>query len=104
MNKWVKVAIICMVVLGLAATLYADKNLIHQDMIKHTVLIFNRAGGGWTGKKVYRQGGAVRIWRLLAGWASRSSGCNSVVECQLPKLDVVGSNPITRFFHDNACW
>ena len=25
-------------------------------------------------------------------------GCNSAVECQLPKLDVVGSNPITRFF------
>ena len=24
-------------------------------------------------------------------------GCNSVVECQLPKLNVVGSNPITRF-------
>ena len=23
-------------------------------------------------------------------------GCNSVVECQLPKLDVVGSNPIAR--------
>ena len=25
-------------------------------------------------------------------------GCNSVVECQLPKLDVVGSNPITRSY------
>ena len=25
-------------------------------------------------------------------------GRNSVVECQLPKLDVVGSNPIARFF------
>ena len=24
-------------------------------------------------------------------------GCNSVVECKLPKLDVVGSSPITRF-------
>ena len=24
------------------------------------------------------------------------SGSNSVVECQLPKLDVVGSNPISR--------
>jgi hypothetical protein len=24
-------------------------------------------------------------------------GRNSVVECQLPKLDVVGSNPIARF-------
>lgn len=24
------------------------------------------------------------------------SGRNSVVECQLPKLDVVGSNPIAR--------
>ncbi len=23
-------------------------------------------------------------------------GCNSVVECKLPKLDVVGSSPITR--------
>ena len=26
-------------------------------------------------------------------------GRNSVVECQLPKLDVVGSNPIARSFH-----
>jgi hypothetical protein len=26
-----------------------------------------------------------------------TSGRNSVVECQLPKLDVVGSNPIARF-------
>ncbi len=25
-------------------------------------------------------------------------GCNSVVECQLPKLNVAGSNPVTRFF------
>ena len=23
-------------------------------------------------------------------------GCNSVVECQLPKLNVAGSNPVTR--------
>lgn len=23
-------------------------------------------------------------------------GCNSVVECQLPKLDVAGSSPVTR--------
>jgi hypothetical protein len=28
----------------------------------------------------------------------RRCGRNSVVECQLPKLDVVGSNPIARFF------
>ena len=27
-----------------------------------------------------------------------TSGRNSVVECQLPKLDVVGSNPIARFW------
>ena len=27
-----------------------------------------------------------------------SSGRNSVVECQLPKLDVGGSNPLARFF------
>lgn len=25
-------------------------------------------------------------------------GCNSVVECKLPKLDVTGSNPVARFF------
>ncbi len=24
------------------------------------------------------------------------SGCNSVVECQLPKLDVAGSSPVAR--------
>ena len=26
----------------------------------------------------------------------RLCGCNSVVECQLPKLNVAGSNPVTR--------
>ncbi len=26
----------------------------------------------------------------------KKSGSNSVVECQLPKLDVVGSSPISR--------
>ena len=25
-----------------------------------------------------------------------SCGCNSAVECQLPKLNVAGSNPVTR--------
>ena len=28
---------------------------------------------------------------------SHQRGCNSVVECQLPKLNVAGSNPVTRF-------
>ena len=28
-------------------------------------------------------------------------GRNSVVECQLPKLDVGGSNPLARFFKDS---
>ena len=27
---------------------------------------------------------------------SRLCGCNSAVECQLPKLNVAGSNPVTR--------
>ena len=27
-------------------------------------------------------------------------GCNSVVECQLPKLNVAGSSPVIRFFSD----
>ena len=27
----------------------------------------------------------------------KTCGRNSVVECQLPKLNVVGSNPIARF-------
>ena len=26
----------------------------------------------------------------------KESGSNSVVECQLPKLDVAGSNPVSR--------
>jgi hypothetical protein len=26
----------------------------------------------------------------------KSCGCNSVVECQLPKLNVAGSSPVTR--------
>jgi hypothetical protein len=28
--------------------------------------------------------------------ASKASGSNSVVECQLPKLDVAGSTPVSR--------
>jgi hypothetical protein len=28
---------------------------------------------------------------------STPCGCNSVVECQLPKLNVAGSSPVTRF-------
>ena len=28
---------------------------------------------------------------------SLKCGCNSVVECQLPKLEVAGSNPVARF-------
>ena len=31
----------------------------------------------------------IYLWRLL-------SGSNSVVECQLPKLDVAGSSPVSR--------
>ena len=27
---------------------------------------------------------------------SLKCGCNSVVECKLPKLDVTGSNPVAR--------
>ena len=27
---------------------------------------------------------------------SHASGCNSAVECMLPKHDVAGSNPVTR--------
>ena len=37
--------------------------------------------------------------KLVYMFAAKAlSGRNSVVECQLPKLDVVGSNPIGRFF------
>ncbi len=37
---------------------------------------------------------SLRPQRRLQG----QCGCNSVVECQLPKLDVEGSNPFTRYF------
>jgi hypothetical protein len=35
----------------------------------------------------------------LKSWRTKGLACgrNSVVECQLPKLDVVGSNPIARY-------
>jgi uncharacterized protein len=33
--------------------------------------------------------------RSLANYPAEG-GCNSVVECQLPKLDVAGSTPVTR--------
>ena len=29
----------------------------------------------------------------------KECGCNSVVECQLPKLNVAGSSPVTRLFN-----
>ncbi len=32
----------------------------------------------------------------MARAISSLCGCNSVVECQLPKLDVAGSSPVTR--------
>ena len=31
-------------------------------------------------------------------------GCNSAVECLLPKQDVVGSNPITRSIDSKPDW
>jgi hypothetical protein len=34
---------------------------------------------------------------LIDKMSTESRGRNSVVECQLPKLDVVGSNPIARY-------
>src|SRR5262249_44890695 len=36
-----------------------------------------------------------KLSSLLAIWL-KSSGSNSVVECQLPKLDVAGSSPVSR--------
>ncbi len=40
------------------------------------------------------------VWKLLI--LRQLSGSNSVVECQLPKLDVAGSTPVSRsnFFND----
>ncbi len=38
---------------------------------------------------------AVQLLAILAV-VTTSSGSNSVVECQLPKLDVAGSNPVSR--------
>ena len=29
----------------------------------------------------------------------KECGCNSVVECQLPKLNVAGSSPVTRLLN-----
>ena len=51
-----------------------------------------------------------REWRALLfqavcnilGNATATSGCNSVVECLLPKQDVVGSNPIARSIFPNV--
>jgi hypothetical protein len=34
--------------------------------------------------------------RVLVIVGMTESGSNSVVECQLPKLDVAGSNPVSR--------
>ena len=37
--------------------------------------------------------GEARQGRLIS---DMKCGCNSVVECKLPKLDVAGSNPVAR--------
>jgi hypothetical protein len=42
--------------------------------------------------------GSAKI-RSAAPVNPASCGRNSVVECQLPKLDVAGSNPVARFYH-----
>ena len=42
------------------------------------------------------------LMRSLANGAFaklKECGCNSVVECQLPKLNVAGSSPVTRLFN-----
>jgi hypothetical protein len=50
--------------------------------------------------RVRIRGSAVTQSRSsYAGVIHELRGRNSVVECQLPKLDVVGSNPIARFHH-----
>jgi hypothetical protein len=47
-----------------------------------------------------REGLRAGVGELTGGRASpiipAASGCNSVVECQLPKLDVAGSIPVAR--------
>ncbi len=39
---------------------------------------------------------ALASWCKIEGSRAPLSGSNSAVECQLPKLDVVGSSPISR--------
>jgi integrase len=41
--------------------------------------------------------GSCEAQRVDAMMCDERRGCNSVVECQLPKLNVAGSNPVTRF-------
>jgi hypothetical protein len=35
-------------------------------------------------------------WPTILKLTFQNCGCNSVVECQLPKLNVAGSSPVTR--------
>jgi hypothetical protein len=48
--------------------------------------------------QILRRGefGLARDRLFLLYLRFQSSGSNSVVECQLPKLDVAGSNPVSR--------
>lgn len=41
--------------------------------------------------------GGLTAVHVRLPYRMRLCGRNSVVECQLPKLDVVGSSPIARF-------
>ena len=46
----------------------------------------------------------TKLWIWLIVFENKNlGGRNSVVECQLPKLNVVGSNPIARFFSYLCC-
>ena len=57
----------------------------------------------WAGgdPRVFIDKGVVIPYKLLVHHAL--SGRNSVVECQLPKLDVTGSTPVARSIFLNTC-
>jgi hypothetical protein len=63
------------------------------------VLVSGSKTGG--SERLWR--GAEVLWNQVATDFWQASGSNSVVECQLPKLDVAGSNPVSRSIFSISC-
>ena len=70
----------------------AKNNKLHLQF----VLALRRICSTLSGQsRAYENGLLMEVLAYLK--LDKKRGCNSVVECKLPKLDVAGSSPVARF-------